>query len=90
MKIYKGDLFVSQKKYNLAEKAYLSCDFTNEGVNKQKHKEIWLVILYKLMMVGGLLNEEKLSECNLKLQKSINDFVTEPAYDKKCDIKNHR
>ena len=50
MKIFKGNLLMYQKKYELAEKEYLSCKFKKKiQINMEKHKDARLIILYILM-----------------------------------------
>ena len=77
MKILNGDLLMCQKKYYLAEEKYLSCDFSKDKINEQKHKEVRLAILYKAIVIE-LTNKTKLAEYNLKLQNSIKNLEKQP------------
>lgn len=92
MKILKGDLLMSQKKYDLAENEYLSCDFTIEEINELKHKDLRLTLLYKLMVIE-LKDKEKLIEYNLKLEEMVSNLEKEhknyedERYNKSSELK---
>lgn len=77
MKILSGDLLMCQKKYDLAEQKYLSCNFPKDKINEQNHKEVRLAILYKAIVIE-LKNKTKLEEYNLKLQNSIKNLEKQP------------
>ena len=77
MKIFNGDFLMCQKKYELAEKEYLSCSFEKYQINVEKHKDVRLTTLYKLMELDSK-NSEKISMYRLKLEESISNCVKEP------------
>ena len=85
MKMMKGDLLMCQKKYDLAEKEYLSCDVTHHTISYQKHKDVRLTILYKLI-VNGMNSGENLKEYNLKLQNSFLNVRSEPEFDQEEEV----
>ena len=66
-----------QKKYELAEKEYLSCSFEKYQINMEKHKDVRLSSLYKLMILDSKYSE-KISIYSLKLEESIRNCVKEP------------
>ena len=79
MKILKGDLLMCQKKFDLAEKEYLSCNFDRNQINEEQHRIVRLAILYKAIL--SQKNETKNDRIQLFLENCIWNLGLFPELD---------
>ena len=90
MKIFKGDLLLLQKKYDLAEKEYLSCEFDNNDQNDQNHRNVRLAVLYQLILQElqhGKTKIDKLEEFTKNLKNILENFSEKFADDENRSLK---